>query len=140
MLVNSKLPRSFWAEVMSTACYLVNRSPLSAIVFKTPKKIWLGRLVKYDNLIIFLCFAYAYINQGKLKLKALKGLFVGYLNGVKGYKIWCKQPKECIINKDVIFNEATMVMAGKELTEIDMQIERDVNKSLESSKFKVEFL
>ena len=89
MLINSKLSRCFWAEAMSTACYLVNRSPSTAIDFKTPEEIWSGRPPKFENLRIFECPAYVHINQGKLNARALKGFFIGYLDGVKGYKVWC---------------------------------------------------
>lgn len=30
---------------------------------------------------------------------------MGYLDGVKGYKIWCLESKTCIISRDVTFNE-----------------------------------
>ena len=36
MISNAKLDKSFWAEAASTACYLINRSPNTAIEKKTP--------------------------------------------------------------------------------------------------------
>lgn len=36
MLRTAGLAKSFWAEVVKTACYLINRSPSSAIGLKTP--------------------------------------------------------------------------------------------------------
>ncbi|KAH9679844.1 hypothetical protein KPL71_026299 [Citrus sinensis] len=63
MLINLKLPRCFWAEAVSTACYLVNKSPSAAIDFKTPEEIWSGRPPKFENLRIFGCPAYVHINQ-----------------------------------------------------------------------------
>ncbi|XP_019432828.1 PREDICTED: uncharacterized protein LOC109339765 isoform X1 [Lupinus angustifolius] len=46
MLSNAGLwhQREFWDEAISTACYLVNRSPHSALDFKTPEEIWSGNL------------------------------------------------------------------------------------------------
>ena len=35
MLRTAGLPNSFWAEAAKTACYIVNRSPSTAIEFKT---------------------------------------------------------------------------------------------------------
>ncbi len=87
LLVNSKLPKSFWAEAVNTTCYLVNRSPSAAIGFKTPKEVWSGRPVNYENLRIFGCPTYVHINQGKFDARVLKGVFVGYPDGVEGYKI-----------------------------------------------------
>ena len=36
MLSNAQFPKYFLTKAMSTACYLVNRSPLVAIEKKTP--------------------------------------------------------------------------------------------------------
>ncbi|KAG8489132.1 hypothetical protein CXB51_017197 [Gossypium anomalum] len=38
MLSNANLPKSFWAETTSTACFLINRSPSVAIEKKTPQE------------------------------------------------------------------------------------------------------
>ena len=57
---------------------------------------------------VFGCPAYAHIKLGKLKLGALKGVFIGYPEGVKGYNLWCTdfKPPKAIISRDVVFNEA----------------------------------
>ncbi|KAH9657209.1 hypothetical protein KPL70_022963 [Citrus sinensis] len=39
MLIHSKLPMSLWAEALSTACHIVNRSPSTGINFKTPYEL-----------------------------------------------------------------------------------------------------
>ncbi|KAH9724313.1 hypothetical protein KPL70_007440 [Citrus sinensis] len=72
MLIHSKLPMSLWAEALSTACHIVNRSPSTGINFKTPYELWYGKPVDYSNLKIFGCPAYAHIKQGKLEPRALK--------------------------------------------------------------------
>ena len=35
-------------------------------------------------------------------------MFIGYVKGVKGYKLWCDGHKKCIISRDVVFNESEM--------------------------------
>lgn len=42
MLLNATLPKRFWGEAVSTAAYLINRSPSNAISFKTPMEMWNG--------------------------------------------------------------------------------------------------
>ena len=37
MLNDSGLPKSFWAEAASTTCYIINRSPSTALDFKVPE-------------------------------------------------------------------------------------------------------
>ncbi|KAH9782310.1 hypothetical protein KPL71_008845 [Citrus sinensis] len=40
MMIQAKLPKNLWAEILNTACYLVNLSPSTAIKFKTPFELW----------------------------------------------------------------------------------------------------
>nr|GEY13582.1 retrovirus-related Pol polyprotein from transposon TNT 1-94 [Tanacetum cinerariifolium] len=50
------------------------------------------------------------LNKGTLKLRSIKCIFLGYPDGVKGYKLWRLddvKPK-IIISKDVVFNESLM--------------------------------
>ena len=39
MLSGARLGQEFWAEVVDTTCYLVNRSPSSALEDKTPQEV-----------------------------------------------------------------------------------------------------
>ncbi|KAH9649066.1 hypothetical protein KPL70_025842 [Citrus sinensis] len=83
MLIYSKLPKTLWVEALNTVCYLVNRSPSTAIDCKTPMELWSGRMADYAKLRIFYCTAYAHVKQGKLEPRALKCRFLGYPEGVK---------------------------------------------------------
>ncbi|KAH9647652.1 hypothetical protein KPL70_025267 [Citrus sinensis] len=116
MLVQAKLPKGLWAETLLTASYLVNLSPSAALNFKTPFEMWHGKPASYVNLKVFGCPGYAHINQGKLAPRALKGQFIGYPDGVKGYKLWCidLEPPRCIISRDVAFNEKAVLEVRKD--------------------------
>jgi hypothetical protein len=109
MLSNSGLNRRFWAEVASTACYLINRSPSIVIDKKTPIEVWSGSLVDYSQLRVFGCTAYAHVDNGKLEPRAIKCIFLGYQSGVKGYKLWNPQTQKVVISRNVIFNESAML-------------------------------
>ena len=67
MSSNTSLPKSFWAEIAFTTCFLVNRSPSSAIEKKTPKEVWFGISADYSNLKIFGCPAYAHVDNWKAR-------------------------------------------------------------------------
>ena len=67
MLSNAQFPKSFWVEVVFTACSLINRSPSVSIEKKTPQEIWFGSLATNSNLKIFGCPAYAHVDDGKLE-------------------------------------------------------------------------
>lgn len=43
MLVDTVLPQKLWAEALSTAVYLHNRSPMKAVKRKTPFESWTGK-------------------------------------------------------------------------------------------------
>ena len=82
---------------MTTACFLINRCPSTALNKKTPEEVWSGHPPTYDRLRVFGCVA-------------LKCMFIGYAEGVKGYKLWCLEygHNKCIISRDVVFNESEM--------------------------------
>lgn len=61
-----------WAKAAYTACYLINRSPASAIGFKCPNKVWNNQPVAYSHLKIFGCAAYMHDNVSKLDPRAKK--------------------------------------------------------------------
>jgi len=105
-----------WTEAVSTACYLVNRSPHSALDFKVPEEILSGNHVDYSNLRIFGCPTYAHINNGKLAPRAIECIFLGYAFESKGYRLWCSESKsqKLILSGDVIFNEDALLSSGKQ--------------------------
>ncbi|KAM6574493.1 hypothetical protein CsatA_022820 [Cannabis sativa] len=134
MLIGAGLAKHFWGEALKTACYLINRCPSTALNFKTPQEFWTGKAPSYEHLKVFGCTAYAHIRQDKLQPRALKCLFLGYLDGIKGYKLWCLEEgyKKCIISRDAIFREDEMPL--KTTREIPMSsdvVPRSVQVELE---------
>eukprot|EP00253_Pinus_taeda_P021916 PITA_21916 len=90
MISNFNLQNELWEEAISTACYLVNRSPSVKINCKIPEEVWSGQSCDYSHLRIFGCDAYAFIpknQRSKLDPKSKCYVFVGYDYVVKGYRI-----------------------------------------------------
>ena len=60
--------------------------------------------------MIFGCATYAHVKQDKLHPRAIKCIFLGYSNRVKGYRLWCIETRNerCITSRDVVFNEEEM--------------------------------
>lgn len=82
MLLNANMLKKFWDKAVNTTACLINRCPLVAINFKTPKEIWTGTSPIYDeNLKVFGCVAYIYHKQEKLDFRAKKCMFIGYPGG-----------------------------------------------------------
>ncbi|GJW65398.1 ribonuclease H-like domain-containing protein [Tanacetum coccineum] len=75
MLVDSKLPTTFWAEVVNTACYVQNKVLVIKPHNKTPYELFLGRKPA-------LSFMRPFVG------KADEGFFVGYSTNSKAYRIF----------------------------------------------------
>ena len=43
MLSSAGIGQELWVEAVETTCYLVNRSPTSALIDKTPQEVWNGK-------------------------------------------------------------------------------------------------
>ncbi|CAJ2642413.1 unnamed protein product [Trifolium pratense] len=117
MLLGAGLPKSFWGEAVNTAAYLINRCPSTGIDLKTPMEVWSGKPADYSNLKIFGALAFAHVKQDKLDARAVKCVFIGYPEGVKGYKLWKMEPggSKFIISRDVTFDVTRMGMKCKDL-------------------------
>ena len=134
MYIQSGLPKSFWAEMLTYASHLVNRLPSSAIVGKTLMEMWSGKAADdYDKLRIFGCPAYYHVSDGKLNPRAKKAVFLGFRSGVKGYKLWDLEDKKIVMSRDVTFDEASMLKSpspqqveDSQSKEISQQVEFDV--------------
>ena len=55
MLADAQPPHNFWAEALSTAVYLRNRSPTKAVKEMTPFEAWVGEKPNIEHLRIFGC-------------------------------------------------------------------------------------
>ena len=73
MLVGAQLSQSFWAEALTTAVYLRNRSLTKSVNGSTPYEAWSGRKPAVNHLKVFGCVTYAHIpkeERRKLDVKA----------------------------------------------------------------------
>nr|GEW19793.1 ribonuclease H-like domain-containing protein [Tanacetum cinerariifolium] len=81
ILVDSKLPTTFWAEAVNTACYVLNRALVTKPHNKTPYKLIHGRPLLIDFMKPFGCLVTILNtrnNLGKFEAKADEGYFFRY--------------------------------------------------------------
>ncbi|KAL2237492.1 UNVERIFIED_CONTAM: Retrovirus-related Pol polyprotein from transposon TNT 1-94 [Sesamum indicum] len=93
-----------------TAAHLINLSPSVPLSGKTPDLMWNGKLPDLSGLRVFGCSAFVHQNSDKLEPRSLKCIFIGYPEGVKGYRLWvrCQPGFKVLISRDVTFNENEM--------------------------------
>ena len=111
MLSNSGLDKNFWAEAVRTTCYLINRSPSTALDGGIPEEVWTAKKLNYSHFKIFGCEAFLHIpkeNKTKLDDKSMKCIFLGYADEEFGYRLWDPVKHKIIRSRDVIFNESEM--------------------------------
>ena len=83
-----ELATQFWAEALSTATFLRNRSPTKAVCGMTPHEAWTGEKLQVDGLRIFGCQAFVHVpkdEKKKLDSKSRKCILLGYGMTTKGY-------------------------------------------------------
>jgi hypothetical protein len=105
MLHNTNLPAKLWAECVSTANHVRNRSPVTG-KDKTPWELMYSVKPDVTALRVFGCTAYVHVpknKRNKLQPVAEKGQFIGYVPHAKSYKIWVNG--SIVISRDVTFVE-----------------------------------
>ncbi|GJQ91397.1 putative ribonuclease H-like domain-containing protein [Tanacetum coccineum] len=96
MLVDSKLPTTFWAEAVNTACYLLNRVLVIEPQNKTPYELIRGRPPLIDFMKPFRCLVTILNTRdhlGKFEGKADEGYFVRYSVVSKAMRVFNKRTR-----------------------------------------------
>ncbi|XP_074278171.1 uncharacterized protein LOC141601767 [Silene latifolia] len=93
--------------------------------------MWSGKSADYSILMAFGSTAYYHVSEGKLEPRAKKGVFMGYGDGVKGYRIWSPSEGRVILSRNVVFDENSMVnptvktyMLSDSSCSVDKQVEQ----------------
>nr|GEV65729.1 hypothetical protein [Tanacetum cinerariifolium] len=115
MLADAKLPVTFWAEAVNTACYVQNRVLVNKSQNKTPYELFNSRI----HAIGFLRpFGYHVMTLntldllGKFDAKGDKGYFVGYSLSSKAFRVFNKRTKKVEENLHVDFLENKLIKKG----------------------------
>uniref|UniRef100_A0AAV1UAK6 Polyprotein n=1 Tax=Peronospora matthiolae TaxID=2874970 RepID=A0AAV1UAK6_9STRA len=114
MLHHAKLDKCFWAEAAMTAVYVKNRLPSPKIPHKTPFEIVYNSKPSVKHMRVFGCQAYILTPKEKrLKWdpKARAGLFLGYEEVSKAYRVYDIEAGQVMISRDVNFNESAFGMS-----------------------------
>ena len=106
MLCNQGLPKFLWGEAANTAVYIQNRCPHSALESKTPEEVFSGKKPNVSHFRVFGCPVYFRVpkeKRSKLNDFGKKGMFVGYSETSKAYRVYVLGQREVEICHDVTF-------------------------------------
>ncbi|GJX28420.1 retrovirus-related pol polyprotein from transposon TNT 1-94 [Tanacetum coccineum] len=105
-------------------------------------EMWTGKPINYYDLHIFGSPVYVMYNTQettKLDPKSKKCLFLGYTDGVKGYRLWDPTAHKVFVSRDVVFMKDKIQenkegdSTTRETTSIQMEKEFQSNDSIEAA-------
>ncbi|GJS51111.1 putative ribonuclease H-like domain-containing protein [Tanacetum coccineum] len=118
MLADSKLPTTFWAEAVNTACYVQNRVLVVKPHNKTPYELFRGRTPALSFIRPFGCHV-TILNTldylGKFDGKFDEGFFVGYSMNSKAFRVYNIRTRKVEENLHIRFLEDKTIIADGSL-------------------------
>jgi hypothetical protein len=97
----------FWGEVVVTVVYIINCSPTKALNDRTSYEAWHGRKSTISHLRVFGCLTFSKElgHIGKLDDMNTPGVFIGYAEGSKAYRILDPGTQRVRTMRDIVFDE-----------------------------------
>jgi hypothetical protein len=139
LLNDQGLSMFLWGEASTTTIYVQNRIPHCILKDMTPEESFSGNKPNVENLRIFGCHVYSHIpkdKRNKLEPSGKKGIFVGYSDSSKAYKIYIPEQHKIEVSRDVTFNERMAFRKSIEETIEEEEIEEPNEENMESENNK----
>jgi hypothetical protein len=107
MLDEHRTPRRFWADAISTACYISNQIFLRSILHWTPFELRFGHKPSVSHLRPFSCkcFVLKRGNHDKFESRSSDDILLCYNSHVISYKVFNLETNTIVESCDVTFNE-----------------------------------
>ncbi|GKA86258.1 putative ribonuclease H-like domain-containing protein [Tanacetum coccineum] len=115
ILADSKLPTTFWAEAVNTACYVQNRVLVVKPHNKTPYELFNGRTLTLSFKRPFGCpvtILNTIDHLRKFDGKADESFFVGYSMNSKAFRVFNSRTRIVEENLHIRFSESTPNVVG----------------------------
>ena len=97
------MPKYLWRETLLTAAFLYNKTPHSALNFKTPFEAKTNKKPILTHIKVFGSLCYYKDNSQKLKLdpRGIQGILIGFGEETHLYKIWDLKRRRSLWCRDV---------------------------------------
>jgi hypothetical protein len=107
MLDEHRTPRCFWADAISTACYISNRIFLCLILHLTPFELRFGRKPSVSHFRPFgcKCFVLKCGNFDKFESRSFDDILLGYTPHGRSYRVYNFETNIVVESCDVTFDE-----------------------------------
>uniref|UniRef100_A0AAV1V8R4 Integrase catalytic domain-containing protein n=1 Tax=Peronospora matthiolae TaxID=2874970 RepID=A0AAV1V8R4_9STRA len=129
ILHRAKLDKCFWAEAPMTAIYIKNRLPSPKVVHKTPFEIVYNSKPSVKHMRVFGCQTFILTPKEKrLKWdpKARAGIFLGYEEVSKAYRVFDIEAGQVVVSRDVNFDESTfglqLPITDEDVDDLDFEL------------------
>ena len=125
MMRHKDVDQDLWADAIKTAVYIKNRVTSRALpVGKTPFELWTGNKPDVSHMRVFGSTCWVVLHKshidGKFGDKAAKGVFLGYPDGSKAYKVILDDGK-VVKARSVVFAETNV----SEVAEVAEELPED---------------
>lgn len=108
LFYQSHIPSVYWSECVSTAAFLINRTPTKSLGNISPYLKLYKEQPQYSQLRTFGCMAFASTllsKRQKFHPRARACVFIGYPQGMKGYRLLDIETKQIFVSRDAVFHE-----------------------------------
>jgi hypothetical protein len=114
MLDEHRTPMRFWADAISTACYISNRIFLCSILYLTPFQLRFCRKPSASHFRPFGCkyFVLKRGNLDKFESRSFDGILLGYTPHGRSYRVYNFETNTIVESSDVTFNETAACPHG----------------------------
>jgi hypothetical protein len=114
-IYQAKIDVSFWTEAVIYIVYTLNRTGTRLLGNYTPYELFTGNKPSVSHMKPFGCPVYFMIPdklRKKLEPKVRTGIFLGYSDETKGYRVWDNQKTQVVISHDITFDEEKLILSS----------------------------
>jgi hypothetical protein len=128
MLDEHRTPMRFWADAISTTCYISNRIFLRSILHLTPFELRFGHKPSVSHFRPFgcKCFVLKRENLDKFESHSFDGILLGYTPHGRSYRVYNFETNTVVESCDVTFDETAPYPRGVFECADDKEIEESI--------------